>query len=309
MDGELLVALSLSEEEQDKVKKWSNENCDASSCTFEQRLEKADKLREAGNTFLKEQDFDSALQRYMAAVVQLDFPLAQHGGNAESHGDQINSRKLKVLSNMCVENLKATGLSETKSIADIGLRLASVANLDGETTKNAEARKADVERGLFEDAVEALRKAQALAPNDRQVREVLAQALAEKKKDAATSKKVWCPPLLTEMEVLAEGPWWHMSTILARCHELWCRAQQRFCGRRQLQQGDPYVNEAADAPPPPPSIPSAWGHRASKHSTYSDVWNAGLKRRMMPAENCECCKVPARSAISVHQRQYDRWQS
>jgi len=290
MDGELLAALCPSEEEQEEVKKWSEENCGAISCMFEQRLEKADELREAGNKFLKEQDFDSALRRYMAAVVQLDFSLAQYGDNAKPHEDQINSRKLKVLSNICVMNLKASRLSETKSVADIGLRVAEVAKLDDETTKSAEAKfwylkgQANVERGFSEDAVEALKKAQALAPNDQQVRKVLAQALAARKEDTVTSKEVWRNKFRTEDEVLAGGQWWYLSTILARCREHRRRVLQRCCGRRQPQQGDQDAKEAADASPPPPSSRSGSGYRARTNGVYSDDLSAGVRRRKLPRD-------------------------
>mmetsp|Transcript_4327 Transcript_4327/g.8626 ORF Transcript_4327/g.8626 Transcript_4327/m.8626 type:complete len:301 (+) Transcript_4327:59-961(+) len=288
MDGELLAALCPSEEEQEEVKKWNEENVGAISCMFEERLEKADELREAGNKFLKEQDYDSALRQYLAAVVQLDFSVAQYGENAKPHEDQISSRKLKVLSNMSVMHLKANRLSETKSVADIGLRVASVANLDAETTNATEAKfwylkgQANVERGFSEDAVEALKKAQALAPNDQQVRKVLAQALAARKEDTAISKEVWRNKLRTEDEVLAEGTWWHLSTILAKCREQRRRVQQRCCGRRQPHKGDSDAKETADAPPL--SNRSGPGYRARQNGVYNDDTVAGVRRRKGPRD-------------------------
>eukprot|EP00438_Fugacium_kawagutii_P034537 Skav213827 [mRNA] locus=scaffold1987:710289:712567:+ [translate_table: standard] len=102
-------------------------------------LEKADKLREEGNEFFKSGDFDSARQRYYGAIWHLDFDIGQQWNLMDNHQLDLNTRKLKVISNICGAYLKSEdppgrlwesefGISvvqdwvNTKKAADIGLR-------------------------------------------------------------------------------------------------------------------------------------------------------------------------------------------
>jgi tetratricopeptide (TPR) repeat protein len=235
-EGEILNALLPDERDHEKCKQWCEANDCAISCMFENRLEKADEMREKGNDFLKDGSFDDAQQHYYAAIFQLDFSMAQYGEEAKPYEDKINTRKIKVLSNLSLARFKHKKYTECKEAADIGLRVCAIAKLDDETTKAAEAKfwyltgTANLERGFSEDAVDALKKALERAPDDTKVRQSLAQAVATKKEDTATAKTVWKQKLLTEDQALSLGPWWQPSTVLAKLRE-----HQRLkgcCGRR-----------------------------------------------------------------------------
>merc|ERR1740138_1812815 len=97
---------------------------------FENRLDKADEMREKGNEFLKEGDFASTKQHYYAAIFQLDFSMQQYGQDAKPYEDKLNTRKLKVISNISVACLKHKKYGEAKEAAEIGLKIASIAGLD-----------------------------------------------------------------------------------------------------------------------------------------------------------------------------------
>merc|ERR1740138_175887 len=170
---------------------------------FENRLDKADEMREKGNEFLKEGDFASTKQHYYAAIFQLDFSMQQYGEDAKPYEDKLNTRKLKVISNISVMCLKFKKYAEAKEAADVGLKVCAVAKLDDETTKTHEAKfwyltgQSNFERGFSEYAVDELKKARDLAPDDKKVHQALAQALAAKKEDTASAKEVWHQKFLT----------------------------------------------------------------------------------------------------------------
>jgi outer membrane protein assembly factor BamD (BamD/ComL family) len=248
-EGEILNYLLPNEKDQEDVKKWCEANDCAISCMFENRLEKADEMREKGNTFLNDGNFKDAEQHYYAAVFQLDFSMAQYGEEAKPYEDKINTRKIKVLSNMSLARFKHKKYVEAKEVADIGLRVCNVAKLDEETTKAAEAKfwyltgQANMERGFSEDAVEALKKAQERQPNDVKIRQSLAQAVATKKEDTATAKTVWKQKLLTDDQKLSMGPWWQPSSIAAKIREHY--RLKGCCGHRKKDKPE---TESQDTP-------------------------------------------------------------
>lgn len=204
---------------------------------FEDRLEKSDELREKGNELLKQGDFDEAQMRYYAAIYQVDFSMSQYGDDAKKFEEKLVTRKQRLLNNLCVARLQNKKLAECKAVADLGIEFLKVANFDEETTKAHQAKlwylkgKANIERGFSEDALQDLKKAQALAPEDKAVRTALKQAAGDTKKDKATSKEVWKNRLLTPDEKLAQGPGWQPSVQLARFRE---RIRLKgCCGRRK----------------------------------------------------------------------------
>lgn len=247
--AEELLASICSEGECEQVKKWCEENECTISAMFETRLEKADELREQGNQLLKDGDFEAAQLRYFAAIFQLDFSMAQYGPQAKPYEDKISTRKLKTLSNLCVARLKHQKYTETKAAAEVGLKVVATAQLDAEATTAHEAKfwyltgQSNLERGFSENAVEELKKAQALAPGDRQVHQALSQALAAKRDDKVSAEGVWKKKLMTEDEILCQGQWWRPATLLARFRER--RRLKDCCGRRREQ-------EKPKAPEPPP---------------------------------------------------------
>jgi len=220
------------------VEEWCKANDCSVSCMFEDRLEKSDKMRDEGNNLLKQDDFPGAEMRYYAAIYQVDFSMAQYGDDGKKYEAQLNERKMKILSNLCVARMQNRKFTECKAIAEVGLQFLKVANFDEATTKANEAKlwylkgKANIERGFSEDALEDLKKAQALAPEDKAVRTALKNARGDTKKDKETSKEVWRNALLTSDEVLVQGPWWQPSVQLARLRE---RRRLKGCcgGRRQ----------------------------------------------------------------------------
>jgi len=221
---------------------------------FEQRLEKADELRTKGNEFLKEGDYAAAQLRYYAAIFQLDFSMAQYGEGAKKYEDQINTRKLRVISNIAVARFQHKDYMKCKDAIEVGLKITSIAKLDEETTNSFDAKfwylkgKSNLERGFSEEAVEALKKAQAITPTDKQVHEALTRALAEKKEDKVTSKEVWKQKLLTKDEVLAQGPWYQKATLLAKLRE---RVRLKGCcgHRRQVDQAEEKDSEPSATRP------------------------------------------------------------
>merc|ERR1719183_1175485 len=139
---------------------------------FEERLEEADRLREEGNKFHKDGDNTEAMRRYYVAIHMLDFDMKQWGEGAKKYQDDLDARKLKVISNICLVHLKSKDYIQTKSAADIGILHLQTAGI---TDKTAEGKfhylrgLANLERGFSEDAVESLKKAQTLVPSDTQV--------------------------------------------------------------------------------------------------------------------------------------------
>merc|ERR1719343_1248722 len=136
-DNEVLLRCFISEEEEAKVVEWCKENDHKRSDIFEYRLEEADKLREEGNGFFKSEDYDTALHRYYAAIWHLDFDIGQQWNMMDNHQLDLNTRKLKVLGNICASHLKAKDWVQVKTSADIGLRHMEKSGLKD---KDAEAR-------------------------------------------------------------------------------------------------------------------------------------------------------------------------
>merc|ERR1719265_1770525 len=89
-----------------EIKTWTEENLGRRSDIFEHRLEASDKLRKEGNDFFKDEDYKQALHRYHAAVWKIDFDMGQLQSLLDKHRFEVNSRKLKVLSNICATTLK-----------------------------------------------------------------------------------------------------------------------------------------------------------------------------------------------------------
>merc|ERR1719401_1284841 len=121
----------------------------------------------------------------------------------DHHQLDLNTRKLKVIGNICAVHLKAKDWASTKRAADVGLRHMQKAELkDGEAEAKFLYRKgvANLERGFSEDAYEALRKADAANPGDKQVRQALKAATDAQRRDKREAKLVWRDKLLTEQE-------------------------------------------------------------------------------------------------------------
>merc|ERR1719277_1964080 len=112
----------------------------------------------------------------------------------DKHQLDLNTRKLKVIGNICAAFVRSKDWVNTKRAADIGLRHMEKAELtDTEAKAKFLYRKgiANLERGFSEDAYEALKKADSVSPGDKQVRQALKQASSTQKADRATAKQVW----------------------------------------------------------------------------------------------------------------------
>merc|ERR1711972_315908 len=173
----------------------------------------------------------TARQRYYAAIWHLDFDIGQQWNMMDNHQLDLNTRKLKVIGNICAAYLKAKDWVNTKNSADIGLRHIQKSDLKD---KEAEARFlyrkgiANLERGFSEDAYEALKKADTVNPGDRQIRQALQQATKGQKEDKAKAKQVWRDKLLSEEDKACQGSWRQPSVLVARA-----RAKLRRCCRRK----------------------------------------------------------------------------
>jgi len=233
-DNESLLLCFKTEEEQKQIVEWCQENGHKRSDIFEYRLDKADALREEGNKFFKEGDCKTALHRYFAGVYQLDFDIGQQWNLMEKHHKELNTRKLKQLSNICGAYLKDKDYTNTKFAADAGLRHLEKSGLkDDDAEAKFLYRKgiANLERGFSEDAYEALKKADSKVPGDKLVQQALKQATTTQKADRAKAKQVWKNNLLTpEEKELKLGPWWHRAVLSASC-KAWCR--KRCCPRNK----------------------------------------------------------------------------
>eukprot|EP00434_Breviolum_minutum_P038829 symbB.v1.2.034454.t5/scaffold4448.1/size41344/4 len=113
-DNESLLRCFCSEEEEATIIAWNKENEHSRSDIFEYRLEEADKLKEEGNEFFKSGDFETARQRYYGAIWHLDFDIGQQWNLMDHHQLDLNTRKLKVISNICGAYLKSKDRTKTK---------------------------------------------------------------------------------------------------------------------------------------------------------------------------------------------------
>lgn len=228
----LLKCFCPDEVDEKKIISWNEENDHRRSDIFEYRLEKADKLREEGNEFFKADDFEQARQRYYAAIWHLDFDIGQQWNMMDKHQLDLNTRKLKVIGNVCAAFVRSKDWVNTKRAADIGLRHMEKSELtDAEAKAKFLYRKgiANLERGFSEDAYEALKKADSVSPGDKQVRQALREANQEQKKDKKKAKEAWKDKLLTGEQKACQGSWWQPFVQVARCRAV-CR--RRCCHRK-----------------------------------------------------------------------------
>lgn len=228
-DEESLLDCFCEDPEKAEIKKWTVEQCteknadNGRSAIFEHRLERGDALRCEGNELVKQDDLVQARQRYLAAIWQLDFNLGQEWDAMPKYRRDLDMKKLKVVSNIAVIHRKNQDWYSTKTAADAGLQHLEKTRLEGEDRVGYEAKFlylkgfANLERGFSEEAVENLRKAVALSPSDKQVRELLERATETKTRDRQDAKEVWRSKLLSEEERAMQGSWWHWSTQWARC--------------------------------------------------------------------------------------------
>mmetsp|Transcript_30731 Transcript_30731/g.46414 ORF Transcript_30731/g.46414 Transcript_30731/m.46414 type:complete len:239 (+) Transcript_30731:64-780(+) len=230
-DNESLLRCFVTEEEQKEIVEWCKSNDHERSDIFEYRLEEADKLKDEGNALYKQGECEQARHRYYAAIWHLDFDIGQQWNMMDHHQLDLNTRKLKVLSNICASYMKGKDWVKTKEAADIGLRHIQKAELKD---KDAEAkfyyRKgfANLQRGFSEDAVACLKKADEAKPSDPEIRSALKEASRGQKEDQKKSKAVWRDKLLSQEEKEAQGPIWQPKSLLARL-----RLSFRACCRRK----------------------------------------------------------------------------
>merc|ERR1711957_543595 len=146
---------------------------------------------------------------------------------AKKYQEELDRRKLKVISNIVQSHLKEKKNMDAKTCADIGLRILERSGL---ADKAIESKfwymkgVANTERGFSEDAVEALKKANAASPGDKAVTQLLSKAFADRKSDKETAKEVWKDHLRTEVELKCARPWWDIRVLPYRCKQ---RCQHR----------------------------------------------------------------------------------
>jgi len=113
----LCLAL-VGEEEEQYVKNWCRANDHDRDDYFENRLSASDELRLEGNALLKASKFDQALLCYLAAIWQLDYEVWQQMELNDEHQIELDTKKLKVISNTNAVYLKlAQEAAELETIA------------------------------------------------------------------------------------------------------------------------------------------------------------------------------------------------
>lgn len=230
-DNESLLRCFLEEEDEKELIDWCKEINAKRSDIFEFRLEKADELREIGNEHFKKAEYETARKHYYGAIHQLDFDVGQQWNLMDNHQRDLNTRKLKVISNVCAAFLKERDFANTKKAADVGLRHMEKAALeDGEAKAKFLYRKgiSNLERGFSEDAYRDLKSAEVASPGDKQIRDALLKASKDQKVDREVAKEVWKKKLLTEEEKQCMGPALSPTTLWARL-----RAKCKRCCRRK----------------------------------------------------------------------------
>lgn len=107
----------VGEEEEQKAKDWCRENGHDRGDFFEERLSKADELRVEANAFFKDAKYDEAVTRYLGAIWQLDYEITQQMELQPPEQNELDTRKLKVISNISQSFLKLASAAESLELA------------------------------------------------------------------------------------------------------------------------------------------------------------------------------------------------
>lgn len=236
-ENDSLLQCFIEEDQCLKIKEWCDANGHKRSDIFETRLDKGDKLREMGNEFFKKEEYDEAQWRYFAAIYHVDFDVAQQSQLMDHHMAALNTRKTKMISNVCATYLKQKNWVMTKTAAESGLRHLQISKLDESEypfIKDSRAKfhyrhaLANMERGFNEDAYDQLKKAVEIMPNDKEVRKALDEAKSKSGEDKVKAKEVFKNVLLTEEEKKIQASWWR-----SRWRDLKERVWERCCAKRK----------------------------------------------------------------------------
>jgi hypothetical protein len=163
------------------------------SFIFEERLAKANSLVDEGNAKFKANEFSGANQMYLSAACQVDFDLGQQFDMTEEHKKQIRSSKIRILLNLCNNSLKLKEFRHVRKSATLGLKLCAKESSPPEIRAKFLYRRgrANLEDNNPTDAVEDLKEAVKLVPNDSAVRELYTIASQGSKKQHQDSDNVW----------------------------------------------------------------------------------------------------------------------
>ena len=176
------------------------------SYVFEERLAKANSLVDEGNAKFKANENPAAHALYMSAAFQVDFDMGQQFDMTEDHKKQIRAAKIRVLLNLCNNSLKLKDFRQVRKSASLGLKLCAKESSPVETRAKFLYRRgrANLEDNNATDAVEDLKEAVKLVPNDATVRELYNIASQGSKKQHADSDNVWKGKLFPDEPALPE---------------------------------------------------------------------------------------------------------
>lgn len=176
------------------------------SYVFEERLAKANSLVDEGNAKFKANENAAAHALYMSAAFHVDFDLGQQFDMTEDHKKQIRLVKIRVLLNLCNNSLKLKEFRQVRKSATLGLKLCTKESSSPETRAKFLYRRgrANLEDNNATDAVEDLKEAVKLVPNDATVRELYNIASQGSRKQNADSDNVWKGKLFADDSVLPE---------------------------------------------------------------------------------------------------------
>jgi len=176
------------------------------SYVFEERLAKANCLVDEGNAKFKANENPVAHALYMSAAFHVDFDVGQQFDMTEDHKKQIRAVKIRVLLNLCNNSLKLKDFRQVRKSASLGLKLCAKESSPPETRAKFLYRRgrANLEDNNPTDAVEDLREAVKLVPNDATVRELYNIANQGSKKQHADSDNVWKGKVFPDEPALPE---------------------------------------------------------------------------------------------------------
>lgn len=191
--------------------------------------------------------------------------------------NNLNMKKTKVLCNITVCYLKLKDYVATKTAVELGLkhiahrRIYDVQRIERnkahgdeepddptkpereEEEQKSESKllylkaQANLGRGFSEDAVDGLKRALELDPQNTRIRDVLKEARQQQGTDRQEAKKNWKNQLLTDEEkTIQEGKWWWLSVLFAKC-KMRCQHREGMKGKPQ-ERVEPRCSPASSGP-------------------------------------------------------------
>jgi tetratricopeptide (TPR) repeat protein len=180
IDEERLVSHFCLEAEHQQVVDFCKEHGHARPEDFKERLQLASTLKQLGNTKFQEGDFNASMMAALGSLHCIDFNQGMQLTQTSEQKRQVNEAMVPILSNLSIVFLKRGDAYNSCRAADLGLdTIRRLAGGDIEDKEKLEQLRAKLlfRRGLskgqtrdFSKALDDLREAAKLMPNDRDIR-------------------------------------------------------------------------------------------------------------------------------------------